>query len=78
MGRDIHDLSLIDDIDDGFDGRSTNAGGELEVGILAHQLERAAEGVADDFNRFRPRPEPRHVDVAVADRRYAELLHVGP
>jgi hypothetical protein len=31
VGRDIHDLSLIDDIDDGFDGRSTNAGGELEV-----------------------------------------------
>ena len=47
---------------------------ELEVGILPHQVEHAAKGVAHDLDRFRPRPKPGHVDVRIAHESHRELL----
>ena len=54
------------------------AGGELEIGVFAHQFQRRAEGVLHDLDGLSPWPKPRHIDVAVADRLHAELLHVRP
>ena len=48
--------------------------GELEVGIFAHEVEHALEGVADNFHGLRPGPEPCHVDVRVANGANRELL----
>ncbi len=48
--------------------------GELEVRILAHQIEHALESVAHHFDGLGPRPQPRHVDVRIPDDANVELL----
>ena len=50
---------------------------ELEVRILAHQIEHALERVAHDFDGLGPGPEPRHVNVRIADDANVELLQPG-
>ena len=37
--------------------------GELQIGILAHQVQNTLKRIADDLDRFRPGPEPSHVNV---------------
>ena len=51
--------------------------GKREVGILAHQVQRAAKRVPHDFHGFRPGPEPGHVDVGVSRRANGEALEPG-
>src|SRR5438045_281914 len=46
--------------------RSRRGHGELEIGILAHQVKHAAEGVVYDLDGLSPRPQPGHVDVRIA------------
>ena len=57
-------------------GKILHAGLRIgEVGILLHELQRGGEGVFYHFHGFRPGPQPRHVDVRIADRSNGELLH---
>ena len=51
--------------------------GELEIGILPHQIEHAAERIANHLHRLRPRPQPGHVDMRIAHRLDGELLQPG-
>ena len=47
---------------------------ELEIRVFAHQVQRASKRVAHNFHRFRPRPQPRHINVRIARGANGELL----